>query len=60
MAMWDVHVTVRDGEGKRHNEFCGAYPTDQLAGALESALRRASQERGGVQIVQHPDPPRRF
>jgi hypothetical protein len=53
MTLWDVHLTVRDSNGDRVKEFCGAHSDNELPAILEAAMRRAEEERGGLQIVRH-------
>lgn len=59
MKVWEVHVTHRGDDGERISELYGAYPVDELPSVLQSALRRAHEADGGIQIVPQLDPPRR-
>lgn len=58
MKVWEVHVTRRGADGERVSELYGAYPVDQLPSVLESALRRAHEADGGIQIVPQLESPR--
>ena len=52
MRVWIVDLTLRDANGDRTKEPYGAFTLDELPGVLEHALRRAEEERGGVQVVR--------
>ncbi len=57
MTLWDVHVTFRDERGHHRTEFHGAFASEDLSDALEAAMNRAHQERGGVEIVRQRSVP---
>jgi hypothetical protein len=51
MRLWDIHVTFRDERGHKQTEFHGAFAPEDLSTALEAAMNRAHQERGGVEVA---------
>lgn len=53
MPLWDVHVTMREPNGRKMNELCGIAASDELDEVLGTAVAKACDLGGGVEIRPH-------